>query len=228
MSNELRLAVVSAGTSDPSTTRMLADRLVAAANKFAQTTGVTLRVDVIETRELNSELADAMTSQFFGPKLEHAVEVLREADGLVAVSPVYKAAPSASFTALFQVLDQDLLIGKPVLLAATAGTPRHSLVVDNGMRASFAYLRALVTPTGVFATTEDWSSPELADRIERAAYELWLLMRSGFARSVREDTWHSYQHQFGSDGGNEFAVDFESDLMKLATGGTLPPEQPQR
>lgn len=227
MTNELRLAVVSAGASDPSTTRMLADRLVAATNKLAQADGVTLRVDVIETRELNSELADAMTSQFLGPKLERAVELLREADGLIAVAPVYKADPSASFTALFQVLDQDLLIGKPVLLGATAGTPRHSLVVDNGMRASFAYLRALVTPTSIFATTEDWSSAELASRVERATYELWLLMRSGFARSVRQETWHSYQHQFGSDGGNEIEVDFDSDLMKLATGGSLPPEQPQ-
>lgn len=219
MPAENRLAIVSAGTSNPSTTRMLADRLATAVAKLAEIDDAKLRIDVIETRDLSAELAVAVTSGLLGEGLEQAVEVLRAADGIIATAPVYKADPSAAFTALFQVLDQDLLVGKPVVLGATAGTARHSLVVDHGMRASFAYLRALTTPTGVFATSADWGSPELGSRIERAAFELWLLMRSGFAREVREGSWERYQHQFGSDGGNEF----DSDLMKLAAGGTLPP-----
>ena len=72
----------------------------------------------------------------------------------------------------FDALDPDGLTGTPVLVAATAGTARHSLVLDHAMRPLFAYLRAVVVPTGVFAATEDFGSHGLSDRITRAASEL--------------------------------------------------------
>jgi len=85
-------------------------------------------------------------------------------------------------TSFFQILDTDLLIAKPVVLAATAGTARHALVVDEQLRSMFAYLRTTVVPTSLFAAPEDWSDPALTSRIDRAALELVLLMESGFAR----------------------------------------------
>lgn len=216
---ELRLAVVSAGAGDPSSTRMLADRTVAAAGRLAAVEGIALRVDVIELRELAQEIATAMTSQFLGEGLNAAVETLRTADGIVASTPVYKAGPSGLFSAFFQVLDNDLLIAKPVVLAATAGTARHALVVDEQMRPVFAYLRTMTMPTSLFASTEDWNDPALTKRIERAARELVLQMDSGFERRVREDSWGSYQHSFGSAGGTETGIELDSDLMRLAAGG---------
>ena len=102
------------------------------------------------------------------------------------------------------------------------------------MRSLFAYLRTLPVPTSLFAAPEDWgaSSGEpggelgggeqsaLNKRIDRAAFELVLLMESGFARQVRGESWQSYQHEFGSAGGRELDIDTESDLMRLATGGS--------
>ncbi|GAB3060064.1 CE1759 family FMN reductase [Sediminivirga luteola] len=216
---ELRLAVVSAGASDPSSTRMLADRTVAAAGRLAAAEGITLRVDVVELRELAQEITTAMTSQFLGEGLNAAVETLRTADGIVASTPVYKAGPSGLFSAFFQILDNDLLIAKPVVLAATAGTARHALVVDEQMRPVFAYLRTMTMPTSLFASTEDWTDPALSKRIERAARELVLQMDSGFERRVREESWGSYQHSFGSAGGTETGIELDSDLMRLAAGG---------
>jgi FMN reductase len=107
-----------------------------------------------------------------------------------------------------------------VILAATAGTARHALVVDDQLRSLFAYLRTLPVPTSLFAAPEDWGDDALNQRIDRAAFELVLLMESGFARLVREETWPSYQHEFGSAGGTELGVDLDSDLMRLATGGS--------
>ena len=60
----------------------------------------------------------------------------------------------------------------PVLIAATAGSARHSLVLDHAMRPLFSYLRAVVLPTGVFAATEDFGAAGLDERIARAAAEL--------------------------------------------------------
>ena len=123
------------------------------------------------------------------------------------------------FTSFFHALDNDLLMGKPAILAATAGTARHALVVDDQMRALFAYLRTMTVPTSLFAAPEDWSDDALNKRIDPAAFELVLLMESGFARKVRDESWENYQHEFGSAGGTEVGIDLDSDLMRLATGG---------
>lgn len=221
---EFRLAVVSGGTSDPSSTRLLADRVAGRTAALASDRGESVTVDVIDLRGLSGEIATALTSQLMGPGLERAVEVLGRADGIVASAPVYKAAPSGLFSSFFHVLDNDLLIAKPVVLAATAGTARHALVVDDQMRPLFAYLRTMTVPTSVFAASEDWNDAELGKRVDRAAIELLLLMESGFADRVRDESWKSYQHSYGSAGGTELEIDLDTDLMRLATGGT-PPRQ---
>jgi FMN reductase len=88
------------------------------------------------------------------------------------------------------------------------------------MRSLFAYLRALTVPTSLFAAPEDWSDPALNERIDRAATELVLLMESGFSRKIRDESWRSYQHEYGSAGGAEVSIDLDTDLMRLATGGS--------
>jgi len=220
MSETFTLVVVTAGTSDPSSTRMLADRTAQRAAALARERGNTAATRVIDLRELAGDITTALTSQLVTPRLQQAVDALGAADGVIAAAPVYKAGPSGLFTSFFHVLDNDLLIGKPAVLAATAGTARHALVVDDQMRSLFAYLRTLPVPTSLFAAPEDWADPSLNKRIDRAAFELVLLMESGFARQVRDQTWQSYQHELGSDGGRETDIDVDSELMRLATGGS--------
>jgi FMN reductase len=215
-----RLAVVSAGTGDPSSTRLLADRIAERAAALAAGHGNAVTVSGIELRDITADISTALTSQLITPKLQQAVTALGEADGLVAATPVYKAGASGLFTSFFDALDNDLLIAKPVVLAATAGTTRHALVADDQMRPLFAYLRAMTVPTSVFAAPEDWGDLELNKRIDRAALELVLLMESGFARAIRDESWQSYQHEYGSAGGTETSIDLDTDLMRLATGGS--------
>ena len=215
-----RLAVVSAGTGDPSSTRLLADRTAERATALAAGHGHTVTVSVIDLREIAADISTALVSQLVTPKLQQAITALGQADGIIAAAPVYKAGPSGLFTSFFGVLDNDLLIAKPVVLAATAGTARHALVADDAMRPMFAYLRAMTVPTSLFAAPEDWSDPALAKRIDRAARELVLLMESGFARQIKDEAWESYQHEYGSAGGTELSIDLDTDLMRLATGGT--------
>lgn len=223
---ELRLVVVSAGASDPSSTAMLADRLAARTVAAAEARGAEIAVTTVELRAMANEIGAALVSQNLGPKLTAAVEALGAADGIIAATPIYKAGVSGLFKGFFDVLDDDLLIARPVALAATAGTARHALVVDEAMRSLFAYMRTLTIPTSVFAATEDWSGGGLEQRIDRAAIELSTLMESGFAQRVREESWGAYQHEYGSAGGTELEIDLDSDLMRLATGGTAPKQRP--
>jgi FMN reductase len=215
-----RLVVVSAGTSDPSSTRLLADRTAERATAIAAGRGGAVTVSGIDLREISADISTALVSQLITPKLQQAVTALGAADGVIASTPVYKAGPSGLFTSFFDTLDNDLLIAKPVVLAATAGTARHALVADDQMRSMFAYMRALTVPTSVFAAPEDWKDPALNERIARAAFELVLLMESGFSHQVKDEAWQSYQHEFGSAGGTETSVNLDTDLMRLATGGS--------
>ena len=223
-----QLVVVSAGASDPSSTRLLADRISARVAERAEQRGRTVTVTVIDLRSLAQEISTALVSQLNGPRLAAAVEALGAADGLIVSTPVYKAAASGLLTSFFHVLDNDLLIAKPVVLAATAGTARHALVVDEQLRPLFAFLRTLTAPTSLFAAPEDWADPALNRRIDRAAVELVLLMEADFAGQIKAESWEAYQHEFGSAGGTELGIDLDSDLMRLAAGGTRrPPESPQ-
>jgi FMN reductase len=178
------LAVVSAGLGVPSSTRLLADRLGAAAVAALRERGGEAAVEVVELREHARDLADNLVTGFANTALRRSLDAVTGADGVIAVTPVFSASYSGLFKTFFDVVDKDALVGKPVLLGATAGTARHSLVVDHAMRPLFAYLRALVVPTGVFAAPEDWGGDggvdrALAERVERAAGELADLVTGG-------------------------------------------------
>ena len=168
----MRLGVVSAGLSVPSSTRLLADRLAAATGRQAD-----VDVEVVELRELAVEIAQNLTNGFPGRRLAAAIDAVTSADGLIVVTPVFSASYSGLFKSFFDVIDKDALTGIPVLIAATGGTARHSLVLDHALRPLFAHLRAVVVPTGVYAASEDWGAEGLDGRIERAAGELAALMR---------------------------------------------------
>lgn len=179
----MKLVVVSAGLSVPSSTRLLGDRLAAAVGRLAS-----VEVQVVELRELAVEIAHNFTNGFPGRALSAAIDAVTEADGLVVVTPVFSASYSGLFKSFFDVIEPDALAGKPVLIAATGGTARHSLVLEHALRPLFAHLKTVVVPTGVYAASEDWGAEGLDARIERAAGELAGLMTGlSVARPVKDD-----------------------------------------
>ncbi|WP_406196933.1 FMN reductase [Kitasatospora sp. NBC_01560] len=187
-----RLVVVSAGLSKPSSTRLLADRLAESTVRQLGAQGGPVDVTVIELRDLATEIAHNFVAGFPGPALRGAIEAVTQADGLIAVTPIFTASYSGLFKSFFDVIDHDALAGKPVLIAATGGTPRHSLALEHAVRPLFAYLRAVVVPTAVYAATDDWGAAGggpadgLPGRIDRAAGELAALSAGrGPAPAVR-------------------------------------------
>jgi FMN reductase len=171
------LVVVSAGLSLPSSTRLLADRLAAAAGAAAARLDVRLDTRVIELRDHAHDLMNHLLTGFPSAGLGEAIDAVTEADALIAVTPIFNASYSGLFKSFFDVLDHEAMVDKPVLTAATGGTARHSLALEHAVRPMFAYLRAVVVPTTVFAASQDWGGDDggggaLQDRIERAAGEL--------------------------------------------------------
>jgi FMN reductase len=172
------LVVVSAGLSQPSSTRLLADRLSAAVDRHLRDAGMEPEVEVIELREHAQDLTNHLLTGFPSPALQATLDAVLAADGLIAVTPIFSASYSGLFKLFFDLVERDGFAGKPVLIAATGGTARHSLAVDHAVRPLFAYLNAAVVATGVYAATEDWgrggdaADGGLVERIDRAAREL--------------------------------------------------------
>lgn len=220
----VRLVVINAGVSDPSSTRLLTDRVAQSSLDRLAAAGRATSLAIIDLAPLAVDIAKAIVAGFPGEKLQAAIDTLARADAVIAATPVYKAGMSGLFKSFIDLVDNDLLIAKPVILAATAGTARHAMVADEQMRPLFAFLRAIPVPTSIFAAPEDWGAPELGKRIDRAATELTQFVASDLGRAITTAAWDGYQHQFA---GNATAaersaadVNFDTDLMRLAAGGS--------
>lgn len=187
-----KIAVVSAGLSQPSSTRMLADRLADATVARLKEQGIEVEVTTVELRDVASDIMNNMLTGFASPKLESIIDTVTGADGLIAVTPIFTTSYSGLFKSFFDVLDNRSLTDMPVLIGATAGTARHSLALDYALRPMFTYLHAVVVPTSVFAASEDWGSgadtiKTLPNRIDRAAGELVpLVVASDRSSQVRD------------------------------------------
>lgn len=181
------IVAIAAGLSDSSSTRLLADRFAESVKrKYGDAT-----IEVVSLRELAHEITDATLTGFAPPRLQTVIDKVVAADGLIVVTPIFKASYPGLFKSFFDVLEADALTGKPVVLAATGGTARHSLAIDFAMRPLFAYMQALVVPTGVFASPYDWGSEgtnALGERIDRATAELVSLLKgAGTGRGPSDD-----------------------------------------
>ncbi len=175
--NDVRhIVVVSAGLSEPSSTRLLAEQLGEATRSALVENGRTVDVETIELRPLAHGITDALLTGFPTGDLAAAVEKVANADAVIAVTPVFNASYSGLFKSFFDVLEAGTLDATPILIAATAGSARHSLVLDHTLRPLFGYMHAVVVPTGVFAASEDWgdngAAGALRRRVDRAAGEL--------------------------------------------------------
>lgn len=197
----LKLVAVSAGLSSPSSTRLLADRLATAAERRLTEQEYIVEVQVVELRDLALDIAKNLVTGFPSGELQAAIDAVTGADGVIAVTPVFTASYSGLFKSFFDLIDPAALTGKPVLIGATGGTARHSLVLDHALRPLFAYLRALVLPTAVYAASEDWGSggdeytDGLPSRILRAGQELADAVAARPAAAAEDDEVVPFERQ---------------------------------
>jgi len=171
------IAVVSAGLGVPSSTRLLADRLAESAGTRLRGEGIEVVLKHVELRDIARDVTVSLLTGFPSPDLRAAVETVTGADGIIAVTPVFNGSYSGLFKSFVDVIEPGAIDGVPVLVAATGGSERHSLVLDHALRPLFSYLHAVVVPTGVFAASADWGAGAeggraLESRVERAAGEL--------------------------------------------------------
>ena len=174
-----RLAVISGGLSEESSTHRLAQLLSDAVVESAREQGGEVVVERIDLRALAHDITTASLTRFAPPALADAYEVLGAADAVVAVTPTYKASFTGLFKSFWDATADGVLSGVPVIVGATGGSTRHSLVTDTALRPLFAYMKALVMPTAVYASPDDWAGRGLEARASEAADELTQQLERG-------------------------------------------------
>jgi FMN reductase len=168
-----QLVIVNAGLGDPSTTRQVAEQIADATVQGVSAAGEGLGVDILDLRTLAVDLATYMTTFIPTDALQAARRTVTGADALIVATPVFQGSYSGLFKMFFDTLEMKALDGMPVTMVATAGTPRHSMVLDYAVRPLLSFLHAVVLPTGVFAATAEFGADSgLDNRVARAAREL--------------------------------------------------------
>lgn len=188
-----RVVVISAGLRSPSSTRLLADELAAAVR--AQLGVHEVQIDHIEVRDHAHAIADALLTGFPTGALREALDQVAAADALVAVTPTFQGSYSGLFKSFVDLIEEGTLRGTPVLLGATGGSERHSLVIEHALRPLFAYLGAFVLPTGVYAATSDFGgdgAAALQRRIDRAAVEAAKVLGGNSIRGPKPDEFADF------------------------------------
>lgn len=166
-----KITVVIGNPSETSRTKVLALALAEAVSA-AQPAHAPAQLEVLELHRLAPHLVTG--GRELPAEGAAALRAIATADLLIAATPVYKGAYTGLFKHLFDLVDPNALVDRPVLLAANGGSDRHALVVDHQLRPLFAFFRALTVPSAVYAAESDFDgytlrSDALRARIAEAA-----------------------------------------------------------
>lgn len=166
MTRPLRLVAVSGGLQRPSKAAALAEHLL---DLIAGVVPCEQRL--VELGQLAPQLAGAVWRSQLPHAVERELAAVEQADILVVATPVYRGSYTGLFKHFFDFIDQDALIDKPVLLAATGGSERHALMIDHQLRPLFSFFQARTLPLGVYATDKDFTDYRVQDEalLQRAA-----------------------------------------------------------
>ncbi len=126
---------------------------------------------LVELGQVAPQLAGATWRSHLPETVERELAAVEQADILVVTTPVFRGSYTGLFKHFFDFIDQDALIDKPVLLAATGGSERHALMIDHQLRPLFSFFQARTLPLGVYATDKDFTDYRLQDEalLQRAA-----------------------------------------------------------
>src|SRR5699024_3961603 len=115
------IAVVAAGLSDPSSTSMLGNQLSATVAAALSQRGHKAEVHYFELPEVATDIAESMVALTRSARLNALLNEVQQADGVVAVTPVFKASYSGLFTPFWDLIDYDALTGVANHLGAIGG-----------------------------------------------------------------------------------------------------------
>lgn len=169
MSRSHKVTAIVGSTSSSSRTRVLVEAIVSSLASVRP-----IEVTWVELSTLAQHIGPVVSPAALPPEGKAAIAAIEQSDLIIAASPVYKGSYTGLFKHLIDFVHPEALVGRPVLLAATGGSDRHALVVDQELRPLFGFFRSHTVPSAVFASDADFDgqrlgSDALLTRIHEAA-----------------------------------------------------------
>ena len=119
---------------------------VNAIQQYIQQT--TEAVSIIEVHQLPAN--DLLSANFVGEAMKAANQLVSNADIVVVLTPVYKAAYSGILKTYLDLIPQKGLEGKMILPIAVGGTLHHLLAIDYALKPVLSALGATNILQGVY------------------------------------------------------------------------------
>ena len=98
------------------------------------------QVNKISVRDLPPEAL--IYAQFNNSAIKEAQELVKQADALIVISPVYKASYTGVLKSFFDLIPEKGLEGKKILPIATGGSIAHLLSLEYAFKPLFSVLGA--------------------------------------------------------------------------------------
>src|SRR6266404_4564277 len=142
-------------------------RLAAAIAMAAGAGGGDVAVDVLNLADEPIEMCDGRPLEAYGAATQQAVGRIAAARAVLIGAPVYRASFPGVLKNLLDITPVEALQGKPVGIIAMGGSPHHYLAVDTQLRQVLAWFGALLAPTSVYLTGNDFRDGQLTSESAR-------------------------------------------------------------
>lgn len=159
----MKITIISAGIQVPSSSSKLAKIYE------QQLDSLSIETKTVELRNLGHDIIDNILVGFPSTALKNVLDDVYSSDAVIFVTPVYNASFNTLFKGFVDILDPEKVSGLPVIIAATGGTVRHSLVLDYAIKPIFGHLHMSVAEHLVFVATDDWADSDnnISERVKK-------------------------------------------------------------
>jgi len=132
----------------------------------------TLEARTFNLADFKISFADGRPPEEFGDDTAEIIGEIALAEAVILASPVYRGSFSGVLKNLLDNVPVEALRSKPCGIIAIGATNHHYLGVDWHLRDVLAWFGALVAPTSVYLSSEDFPSGEPSNEARRELSEL--------------------------------------------------------
>ena len=161
--SSIRIAGVCGSLTQSGRTRTALEAALAAA----AAAGDAVQTEMLDLREWRISFLDGRPLDAYEDDTPEAVRRVQDADAVIIATPTYRGTFSGALKNFLDLLPREALLGKPVGLIASGGSPHHFLSIDMGLRPVLAWFGACVLPGSVYVENADFANGALVEERTR-------------------------------------------------------------